>query len=298
MAPETDPKIGPNLGPKVGIVAGGGVLPHRLIEACQKSGQAFHVVAFKDQADPDIGDGIEGYVHWVRLGAIGKALSIFRENGCHELVMGGTIKRPTVVALMPDARAMKFIIKTGAYALGDDGLLSAIVRMLETEEGFRIIGVHHVLPELLAPLGTLTRHQPDPVALADLKVAVHAALDLGRKDQGQAAVGEAGRVLALEEKDGTDAMLERICQMADRPAPDQTIGGVLVKVVKPGQERRVDLPTIGVATIEGAAKAGLRGVGVEAGGAIIVDREQVIETAERLNIFIIGIDLEAFGGAQ
>ena len=291
MAPEPNHK---ETGPKVGIIAGGGELPQRLIKACQKSGQAFHVVAFKGQADPELSNGLEGFeghIDWVRLGAVGKALSILKHNGCHDLVMGGTIKRPSIMALLPDARAMKFIIKTGAYALGDDGLLSAIVRFLETEEGFRVIGVHHVLPQLLAPIGTLGKHQPDPVGLGDLKVAVHAALDLGRKDQGQGAVGEAGTVLALEEKDGTDAMLKRVGNMKSR----SPIGGVLVKVVKPGQERRVDLPTIGVATVESAAKAGLKGIGVEAGGAIIMDRAQMIEAADRLNLFIIGIDLQAFG---
>lgn len=272
---------------KIGIIAGGGELPRRIIDACKKSGQDYHVIAFNGQTDRQTTQNIPDKCNWLRLGAIGKAINILKKQNCKELVMGGKIRRPSFVSLLPDLKTAKFLLKTGAMAMGDDGLLSAIVKKLEQDDGFRIIGVHNVLPELLAPLGVLGSVVPSEAELKDIKTAVHVALDLGRKDMGQGAVVSNGNIIAMEEKDGTDAMLARVAKIG-------VDGGVLVKVVKPGQERRVDLPTIGVDTVEGVAKANLGGIGIEAGGAIIVDRERVIEVANKLGVFITGLNISEF----
>ena len=272
---------------KIGIIAGGGELPRRIIAACQKNGQDFHVIAFKDQTDKQTTENITDKCNWLRLGAIGGAIDILKKQNCKELVMGGKINRPGFTSLLPDLRTAKFFLKTGAMAMGDDGLLSTIVKTLEEDEGFRIIGVHNVLPELLAPDGVLGNVSPNEAEMKDIKTAVHAALDLGRKDLGQGAVVSGGNIIALEEKDGTDAMLARVAELG-------ISGGVLVKVVKPGQERRVDLPTIGIETVEGVVKANLSGIGIESGGAIIVDRELVVEAANSLGIFIIGLNISEF----
>ena len=279
--------MAPNAKHKIGIIAGGGELPRRIIAACQKSGQDFHVIAFKNQTDKQTTQDIADKCDWLRLGAIGSAIEILKKQNCKELVMGGKIRRPGFASLLPDLRTVKFALKTGAMSLGDDGLLSAIVKTLEEDDGFRIIGVHNVLPELLAPEGVMGTVAPSEADMKDIKTAIHAALDLGRKDLGQGAVASKENIIALEDKDGTDAMIARVGGLG-------VDGGVLVKVVKPGQERRVDLPTIGVETVEGVAKAGLNGIGVEAGGAIIVDRERVVDSANKLGVFIIGLDISGF----
>lgn len=265
---------------KLGILAGGGELPRLLIQTCRDQTRDVFVVAFKDQCDPQTTEGVDHA--WVRLGAAGQAIKHLRDNGVEELVMAGRIKRPGVAALMPDTRALKFIAG-GVMNRGDDGLLSHIVEILETQEGFGMVGVHDVMPELLSPEGVIGAVRPGADSQADIEAAVHAALELGMADRGQAAVACGGEVVALEGKDGTDAMLKRLAQNR------QGEGGVLAKMVKPGQERRADLPAIGQATIENAHAAGLKGIAVEAGGSIIVGRAAVVDAADRLGLFVVGV---------
>ncbi|MBW4036348.1 MAG: LpxI family protein, partial [Proteobacteria bacterium] len=167
---------------------------------------------------------------------------------------------------------------------GDDGFLAAIVRVLG-EEGFRVLGAHEVMAEVLAPAGLLTRVGPDAAALADIARGVAVVRAMGVADIGQACVVQQGIVLAVEAVEGTDAMLDRAAALA-RPGP----GGVLVKLVKPGQDRRADLPTLGPATIAGAREAGLRGVAFEALGAILIERAAMVASADGAGLFLLGID--------
>lgn len=264
---------------KLGILAGGGALPRQLIQACAQTGQGVFVIAFKGQCDKATVDGVDHA--WVRLGASGTAIDELRAHGVQQLVMAGRIQKPSMSQLMPDARTLKFLVG-GVLNKGDDSVLRAIIENLEHDEGFTFVGAHEVLPDLLAPEGILGRLVPDQDGAEAMHAAVHAALDLGAKDLGQAAVARADTVIALEGRDGTDAMLKKL-----KGNPDAK-GGVLAKMCKPGQEQRADLPTIGVATIEHAAAVGLAGVVVEAGASLIVDRAQVIEAADRLGLFLIG----------
>jgi len=264
---------------KLGVLAGGGDLPRQLIQACVRSGRDVFVVAFKGHCDVTTVDGVDHA--WVRLGASGQAIEALRAHGASELVMAGRIQKPKISQLMPDARTLKFMLG-GVMNKGDDSVLSAIIQTLENDEGFTFVGVQDVLPDLLAPEGILGRLVPDQDGAEAIHAAVHAALDLGAKDLGQAAVARAGTVLALEGRDGTDAMLKKL------KGNPRAKGCVLAKMCKPGQEQRADLPTIGVATIENAAALGLVGVVVEAGASLIVDRAQVIEAADRLGLFLIG----------
>ena len=267
--------------PKLGILAGNGDLPARIIQACRETGRDFFVLAFKNQTTPDV---VAGQPHaWVRLGAAGKAVSLLREAGVEEVVMAGAIRRPSLSALRPDLWAAKVIAKAGFKAWGDDGLLSAIVRELEEGEGFRIIGPEFLLPGILAEEGVYGAISPDPMALEDIARGIAVARAIGALDIGQGAVVQQGLVLAVEAAEGTDALLAR-CLPLKRGGP----GGVLVKVRKPGQENRVDLPAVGIRTVEGAAAAGLRGIAVEAGGALIIDRRGVVEAADRAGIFLLG----------
>lgn len=270
--------------PKLGILAGGGDLPARLVEACRDSERDVFVIAFEDQANAD---ALEGVDHaWVRLGAAGTTLKLLREAGVEDIVMAGGVKRPSIAALRPDLWATKFLAKSGAAMLGDDGLLRALVRELETNEGFHVVGIDDILPEVLAPEGPLGRHRPDAQAEADIARGIQVARGIGALDIGQGAVVQGGIVLAAEAVEGTDAMLSRTAGLK-REGP----GGVLVKVAKPNQERRADLPTIGPDTVENAAAAGLRGIAVQAGGALIVNKADVIAAADAAGLFVMGVAL-------
>jgi DUF1009 family protein len=167
---------------------------------------------------------------------------------------------------------------------GDDGLLAAVVRVL-AEEGFAVIGAHEIITESLGPRGLLTQIGPDAAAQADIDRGVAVARLLGGADVGQGCVVQQGIVLAVEAIEGTDAMLARARLLA-RPGP----GGVLVKLVKPGQDRRADLPTIGPGTIAACAEAGLRGIAFEAGGTMLTDRAATIADADRAGLFLVGVD--------
>lgn len=267
---------------RLGILAGGGDLPARLAQAARASGREPVLVAFEGHTEPAT---VEGVPHlWSRFGAAATILDFLRAQGVAELVFAGPVRRPSFSEIRPDWRAAKFLAKVGARALGDDGFLRAIARGLE-EEGFRVVGIQDILRDLLAPAGNLGAVVPDAAAELDIARGVEVARALGALDVGQAAVVQQGLVLGVEGIEGTDALIAR-CGGLRRDGP----GGVLVKVKKPQQDRRLDLPTIGVRTVEGAAAAGLRGIAIEAGGALLMDRAATIAAADGAGLFLVGIE--------
>jgi DUF1009 family protein len=178
---------------------------------------------------------------------------------------------------------MRLLARAGLRRLGDNRLLSLIVEELEGE-GFRVLGADALIGLALAPVGPLSARQPDADALVDIALGARVVARLGDLDIGQAAVVQHGLVLGIEANEGTDALLTR-CGALQRPGP----GGVLVKLKKPGQERRADLPTIGPDTIRVAAAAGIAGIAVHAGHSLIIERDQVTAAADRAGLFVIGI---------
>src|SRR6195952_4639900 len=193
-----------------------------------------------------------------RLGPAARIIAALRENGCQDLVMIGPVRRPSLLDLRPDAEGARLLARVGRAAFaGDDGLLAAVIRVL-TEEGFRVVGAHEIMREVVAPSGVLTRAAPDAQAMADVNRGVEVARLLGSADVGQGCVVQQGLVLAVEAIEGTDAMLLRAGALRR-----DGFGGVLVKLVKPGQDKRADLPTGGPATVRNARAARLRGVGFE-----------------------------------
>ena len=221
----------------------------------------------------------------IRIGAAGEIMAAFRAHGVVDLVIVGPVRRPSLLDLRPDAVGSRLLARIGRAAFaGDDGFLAAIVQVLGTE-GFRVLGAHEVMADATAPAGVLGAVMPDRQAQDDVQRGVAVVRALGIADVGQGAVVQQGIVLALEAIEGTDAMLARAGLLA-RPGP----GGVLVKLVKPGQDRRTDLPTIGPATIAAAAAAGLRGVAFEAGGTLMTDRAAVIAAADAAGLFLLGIN--------
>jgi DUF1009 family protein len=266
---------------KLGILAGAGDLPLRLVEACLAQQRPFFVLAFEGEADPAVFSRVPHGA--IRMGAVAEGFRLLHENGVEELVLAGGVRRPSLMSLRPDWRGAKFYAKIGYRALGDDGLLSAVIKELEGE-GFRVIGADSILAGDLAPAGALGRHRPDPQAQADIATGIAAARALGALDIGQAVVVQQGLVLGVEAIEGTDALIRR-CGELRREGP----GGVLVKLKKPGQERRADLPAIGPDTVVAAAAAGLVGIVVEAGASFVLDRAAVVAEADRAGLFVLGV---------
>ena len=270
---------------KLGILAGGGELPARLVEACRLTGRETFLLAFEGHTDPET---VTGVAHaWTRLGAAASAIEILRDAGVRELVMAGALARPSLTELRPNLRTARWLARLGAKGLGDDGFLRAIVRTLE-DEGFQVIGVDEVLGHLVAEAKVYGRLVPDEPARADIQRGISVARALGSADVGQGVVVQQGIVLAVEAAEGTDALLQRAAGLR-REGP----GGVLVKVRKPGQEHRVDLPTIGSRTVEGASAAGLCGIAVEAGGALVIDGDSVGATADATGLFVVGVAIDS-----
>ncbi|MBL8671353.1 MAG: UDP-2,3-diacylglucosamine diphosphatase LpxI [Alphaproteobacteria bacterium] len=272
---------GAGAGP-LGIVAGAGRLPRLIVDACKQAGRPVFVVALDGFAEPGL---VEGVPHrWVNLAAAAGAFPTLRQAGVGEVVLAGAVRRPSLAELRPDWRSLRFLARVAGRALGDDGLLKAVVAEIESE-GFRVLSVPDVLAEATAPTGPLGRHVPDVEARSDIARGIAVAVALGAADVGQAVVVQQGIVLGVEAVEGTDALLAR-CAALRRAGP----GGDLVKIAKPGQERRADLPTIGPETVRNAAAAGLRGVAIEAGATLVVDAGLVAQAADQLGVFVIGVD--------
>jgi DUF1009 family protein len=267
---------------KLGILAGGGPLPARIVQSCLASGREVFVIAFNDETDPST---CEGVAHlWVPLGKVGTTVKRLKAEHCVEVVLAGPIRRPSFSKLKPDMRALKLLGKIGkAKGQGDNAILSLLVEELEGE-GFRVVGADDLLSDVAAPGGIMSEKTPSERDQADIEMAARVASALGALDVGQAVVVQQGVVLGVEAVEGTDALLER-CAGLKREGR----GGVLVKLKKPEQERRADLPTIGSDTVRRAAEAGLHGIAVEEGQSLILDRADMVAEANRLGIFVVGI---------
>jgi DUF1009 family protein len=265
----------------LGIIAGSGGLPRRLIDSCRAVGREVFVLAMQGEAEAE---QLYDVPHaWCRIGAAAKGLALLRDNRVTDLVIAGGIRRPTLSAIRPDWRAAKFFAKVGYRMLGDDGLLSAAVKELEIE-GFRLLGAHELLEAAAVPEGPIGRLTPSEEAAADIRRGIAIARAIGGLDIGQAVVVQQGLVLGVEAIEGTDALLKR-CAELRRDGE----GGVLVKLEKPGQERRIDRPTIGPRTVRLAADAGLQGIAVEAGATLLLDRDEVVRAADAAGLFVIGV---------
>lgn len=269
---------------KVGIIAGGGRLPELLAEACRADGREVFLLVLRDSADAALADRAtaEGGAV-IRVGEAGTGVKLMRKAGVTDVVLAGRVRRPSLSSVRPDFATIGFIARIGRRAMGDDGLLRAIANAI-AGEGFRVVGALDLAPQLAAPAGVLGRHKPDEIARADVARGATVAAALGAVDVGQSVVVQEGIVLAVEAAEGTDAMIARAAEHKRKGAK-----GVLVKTSKPGQDTRFDVPTIGPDTVTGAHAAGLRGIAVEAGKVLILDRDAVVAEADRLGLFLLGV---------
>ncbi len=271
--------------PKLGIVAGKGRLPHHLIDSCRAAGRECFVLALVGHADREqISDASQ---EWIRLGEVGTGIELLHREGVEDLVFAGAVRRPSLAELRPDWRSTKILARLGRNWIGDNSLLSALVREME-EEGFNVVAPDSLLQEFVAAEGAFGALTPDQEAADDIERGIDVAKTIGSLDVGQAVIVQHRIVLGVEGAEGTDALIER-CAPLHRKGP----GGVLIKFSKRGQERRIDLPAIGPATIAAAAGAGLRGIAVEAGGALVFEPERVGREADAAGLFVVAVPVPA-----
>lgn len=282
---------GATLGPtdRIALIAGSGQLPVEVAAGLAKAGKPpFVIIVGGEGVDPQAYQRCDPKI--LPLEAIGDLVGLLKRHSITHVVMAGG------VSSRPDLRRVKWsfallrVLPKLVYKLtkGDNALLSAFVAHLE-QNGFKVVGAHEILPDLLARPGVMGKAQPKASDRRDIDAALEAALAIGRLDIGQAAIAVGGRAVALEGVEGTDGLLERMKGLRDNGRIAGIARGVLVKCAKPGQELRADLPTIGPATIERAHAAGLAGVAVEADRAFILEFGKTIETADRLGLFVVGI---------
>ncbi|HYI83250.1 MAG TPA: UDP-2,3-diacylglucosamine diphosphatase LpxI [Acetobacteraceae bacterium] len=270
-------------GGTLGILAGGGELPLRVARAAKEAGRPVFAVVMRDWGEPAEWAGLPHTVE--RPGAAGRILQHLRRAEVRQLVLTGRARRPSVSALRPDAVGLRIITRIGAaFFMGDDGLLRAVARVLE-EEGFEVVSPQSVLAGLLPESGLLGRASaPDETARADIRRGIAVCRALGAVDVGQAAVVQQGLVLGVEAIEGTDALLAR-CGSLRREGG----GGVLVKLAKPGQDRRLDLPAVGPETVRNAAAAGLAGIAFGASETVLLDRERTVAAADAAGLFLLAL---------
>lgn len=272
----------------LGIIAGGGDLPRAVAQSARESGREVFVIPLTGSVTEN---WIESFPHeWASPGAPGQAFKAFKRAGVSDILLAGKVDRPKFSELKLDTKGIMLLPRALAAARqGDDALLRFIVTMFE-DEGFRAVGVAQAAPGLVCTEGNLGRLAPNDEHRADMTQAFAIVKALGALDVGQAAVVCEGLALAVEAAEGTDQMIARVGNLREalRGTPAER-RGVLVKALKPTQDAKTDMPVIGVSTIERAAAVGLAGIGLQAGGALIMDKEAVAARADALGLFVTGV---------
>lgn len=266
---------------KLGLIAGKGELPEKVIQECLRTDRKIFVICIGKEIPPSINE-----VPHIKLGigSVGKAIKILRKERVRDLVFAGGLKRPKFSELRPDAGGVKLLAQISKSRLiGDNSLLSIVIKFFENS-GFRVCGVDSVLGSLLMPYGTLGSIEPSKSAIKDVEIGTDIAKDIGKLDIGQSIIIQQGVVIGVEGVEGTDKLIKRCHNLLEDKK-----GGILVKVKKPIQDKRIDLPTIGVTTVTNAYEHGLKGLAIEAGGALIVDKCEVVKKADELGLFITGV---------
>lgn len=261
------------------LISGTGELPTRVASRLRKWPLVCALDGFApDELIPEI---------TFRLETLGSFLRVLAERGVHEVCFAGAIRRPTVDPAAIDMATAPLVPKLmEAMGQGDDGALRAVVEIFESA-GFVVRGVDELVTDFLLPAGVPTKNRPNAQDQMDAERALTVLAVLAPIDVGQACVAASGQILAIETLGGTDFMLNGLLGPdGERHSRLKATGGVLVKIPKRGQDRRMDLPTIGVPTIERAARAGLRGVVIEARGVMVVNPEHVITRANELGLFL------------
>ncbi|UOK70034.1 LpxI family protein [Ancylobacter polymorphus] len=292
MAPNPTPPEAPSRvverAAPLAIICGGGTFPLAVAEGARRAGRPVVLFPVRGFADADF----SAWPHeWVSLGGFGFLRSEMRRRGCRDVVFIGNVLRPRIRDLRLDWTTLRLMPRVlRLFRGGDDFLLTGLGRLVE-ESGFRLVGAHEVAPEILMPAGQLGAIAPDAAARADIARGREALAVMGPLDIGQGLVVMNRHVVAVEAAEGTDLMLARVAELrANGRVKMPARCGVLVKRPKAGQDFRIDLPSLGARTVEGAVRAGLAGIAVEAGGVIVADGVELIRRADEAGLFILGFE--------
>jgi hypothetical protein len=272
----------------IGLVAGGGAMPFAVADSLVARGGTPVLFALRGACDPV---RVERFRHhWISVGQLGRAMRLFRAENCRDLVFIGTLVRPALSEIRLDWGTLRVLGRVwAAFRGGDDHLLSGIGDILE-QDGFRMVGVKDIAPDLLMPEGCLTRAAPDAAAIADIAQGRAVLQALSPYDIGQAVVVIDGHVVGVEDIEGTDGLLARVARLRNEGRiRAKAARGVLVKAPKSGQDLRFDLPTLGPRTVEGAAKAQLAGIAIVAGNTIVAEPQAMIVAADAAGMFVTGL---------
>jgi hypothetical protein len=274
----------------VAVICGGGSLPFAVADAATRRGRPVVLFALRGWADPQ---RVAAYRHhWIGLGQVGRFRRLAREEGCRDVVAIGSVIRPAFWQLRPDLGMIRLLPRVARMFHGGDAhLLAGVAGMLE-DHGFRLVAAQEFAPDILMPEGAIGMRQPSEAARCDIARGLALLRATGPFDIGQAVVVADNHILAVEAAEGTDHMLARVAELR-RNGRIGAAGGVLVKAPKPGQDQRIDLPTIGPQTIEGAAGAGLEGLALMAGSSIVAEPERIATLADRARLFVFGVRDEA-----
>jgi hypothetical protein len=265
---------------KLGLIAGNGSLPDRIIESCLAKNQPIFVISITDEQPKLINKTLNIKLN---IASVGKAIKFLKNNDVKDIIFAGGLSRPKLKELRPDATGIRLLSKiTKAKFNGDNQLLSTIVNFFEGE-GFNALGADEVLQDLVTPQGILGTVKPSKAQMCDVEMGIKIAQSIGNLDIGQSIIVQDNTVIGVEAIEGTDNLMIRCKNLQFNNK-----GGILVKVKKPNQDRRIDLPTIGINTIITAFDNNLSGIVIESGNSIILDKQTLVETANDNNIFIFG----------
>jgi DUF1009 family protein len=262
---------------KIALIAGAGPFPMLFAREMRKAGRTVVAVAHEGETDPELASLVDALVS-IRVGQIGQMIAFFRSHGITEAVMAGGIAKKQIFDFHPDARCLSLL--ANVRERGDDALLRALADEMK-RDGIAIVSATDLLPSLLAPLGEMTR-KLSPREEEDVRFGWRIAKEIGRLEIGQCVVVREGVVLAVEAIEGSDAAIRRGGALGER-------NGVVVKVSKPGQDLRFDLPSVGVGTIDAMSDVAASVLAVEAGKTLVFDREAMCEKARAAHIAIVGI---------
>jgi DUF1009 family protein len=264
----------------IGLIAGSGRFPLLFAESARRAGHRVVAVAHRSETDPALAGAVDT-ITWVKLGQLGHVLSALREGGATQSVMLGAItKRRFFADALPDAAGLKLLARIAVRS--DDNLLRAVARFLE-EEGIPITDPTPFLADRLAREGVLGKHAPSDEELADAHYGLELARGIGRLDLGQTVVVKDRVALAVEALEGTDACIRRGGELTPSG------GFVVVKAVKPHQDRRFDLPAVGLETVEAIVAARGRVLAVEAGATLVMDLDRMVAKADAARVVLLGV---------
>jgi DUF1009 family protein len=272
---------------KLGLIAGNGRFPLLVLDAARARGDEVVVAAIREETFPEIEQHGAAAVHWLSLGELSKLIDTFKREGITHAIMAGQVKHKQIFSsIRPDWRLAKLLLSLGTR--NTDSLIGAVAQLL-ADEGITLLDSTSLLEPLLAKAGVLTRRAPNEREQKDIAYGREIARHLARYDIGQAVVVAEGACVAVEAMEGTDTAIRRAGEiMATLAGSASTLNRelIVVKVAKPAQDMRFDVPVVGVTTIETMQAAGATCLAVDAGKCLLLDGQKVVEAADAAGIAI------------